>query len=178
MRLWQIGLIVFVVAGLVAHFFLLLGLPSTIMSKARDALMARGSVVHEWAASPQMTPQTQTIVRPSPDLAYAVCLFDVTGGPVEISAPTWDGYASLALFDRRTNNVFTTSLDSAIDAPRGVIVASKDADIQTDAYELPVIVLDKEGIAVIRRLAPGVDIFETAQSLVAGATCSPIELES
>ena len=177
MKFWQISALVFAVSALIAHVFLLLGLPSSIMSKAREALMARGIVVHEWSASPQMTPETQTIVRPSPDLAYAICLFDVTAGPIEISAPAWDGYASLALFDRKTNNVFTTSLDSEIEAPRGVIVAGKDALIVPDAYDLPVVTLEGEGIALVRRLAPGTDLYERAQALVPQSTCGPAALQ-
>ncbi len=173
MRLWQLGILVFAVSALVVHFSILLSFPSQIMSKARDTFAARGIVVHQWSASPRMTPQTQSIVRPSPDLAYALCLFDVTQGPVEITAPAWDGDASLALFDRKTNNIFTTSLDAAVDAPRGVMVTDKGVEGLIDT-DLPVIELEKEGIALIRRLAPTEESHAAAQALVSRAVCRPL----
>lgn len=173
LNIWQIGAIVFAVSALVVHVTMLLSLPSSIMSKTRSLLEARGVQVHAWSASPRMTPQTQNFVRPSPDLAYAVCLFDPADGPVQISAPAWDGYASLSVFDHKTNAVFVTSLDANIEEPRRVIIARKDDVLATDEAT-PIVRLEQGGIAIIRRLAPSEDLHNAAQALVAEATCAPV----
>ncbi len=173
MRLWHFGALTFAISALTVHAAILFNLPSSIMTKARGLLEARGLILHEWSASPRMTPETQTFVRPSPDLAYAVCLFDVTGGPIEISAPAWDGYASLSVFDRNTNAVFVTSLDAEIDEPRGVILASREAVFASDG-DLPIVRLKEQGIAIIRRLAPSDERHAAAQALVESAICRPM----
>jgi len=46
------------------------------------------------------------IVRPSPDLLYTVCLFDVSRGPVILTAPVQDSYVSLSGFAANTDNFF------------------------------------------------------------------------
>lgn len=46
------------------------------------------------------------IVRPSPDLLYTVCLFDLGKGPVLLTAPVPDSYVSLSGFASNTDNFF------------------------------------------------------------------------
>ncbi|HRK67250.1 MAG TPA: hypothetical protein PKY73_06825, partial [Hyphomonas sp.] len=70
MRIPFIGLITFLIGFAAAHFLTLNALPGRIMSKAREAMVERGLPLHHWQMSPRVTPETQTIVRPSPDLAY------------------------------------------------------------------------------------------------------------
>ena len=70
MRFPVIGLTA-LVAGLVAvHFAALYALPGYIMGKARSRFADAGLPVHAWQIAPRVSPQTQSIVRPSPDLAY------------------------------------------------------------------------------------------------------------
>ena len=53
------------------------------------------------------TPANQPIVRPSPDLAYSSCPFDLSAGPVLITmVPVAGRYSSLSVFDARTDVVF------------------------------------------------------------------------
>jgi uncharacterized membrane protein len=55
---------------------------------------------------PLPTDQSRSVVAPSPDLLYAVCVFDVSAGPVRISARPPQGYWSLSLYDRNSDNFF------------------------------------------------------------------------
>lgn len=55
---------------------------------------------------PLPTHQSRSVVAPSPDLLYAVCVFDVSAGPVRISARRPPGYWSLSLYDRNSDNFF------------------------------------------------------------------------
>ena len=55
---------------------------------------------------PLPTHQSRSVVAPSPDLLYTVCVFDVSAGPVRISARRPQGYWSLALYDRNSDNFF------------------------------------------------------------------------
>ena len=49
---------------------------------------------------------SRSIVRPSPDLLYTICLFDVSRGPVILTAPVQDSYVSLSGFAANTDNFF------------------------------------------------------------------------
>ena len=55
---------------------------------------------------PLPTHRSRSVVAPSPDLLYAVCVFDVSAGPVRISARPPRGYWSLSLYDRNSDNFF------------------------------------------------------------------------
>lgn len=48
----------------------------------------------------------RTVVRPSPDLLYTACVFDLTNGPLHITAPVQDSYVSVSGFAADTSNFF------------------------------------------------------------------------
>lgn len=56
--------------------------------------------------SPPITARARRVVRPSPDLAYSNCAFDLKNGPVDIRVPVPAGYFSIALYADNTDNFF------------------------------------------------------------------------
>ena len=162
-------LIVFELSGILGHLFVLTSLPSFIMGKAHQTFEAEGIPENVFVATPRQTPQTQRIVRPSPDLAYAICRFDTTSGPVFINAPAGEGYGSLSIFNSKTDNVFVADLGSESDF-RGIEVRRPAENNREGAIKL-----DGRGIALIRRLAPTQEQYDVAASLVDGATCGPVQ---
>ncbi len=177
MRLPVIGFATFVIGFAAAHFIALNALPGYIMSTARDRLVGGGIETHTWNMSPRVTPQTQTIVRPSPDLAYAICLIDVSAGPVVLSVPTWPEYGSLSIFDADTDNVYAGSLDARLpDAPgtRRIIVALAGQTVEAADGVDVVTVKQPEALALIRRLAPSQGLYDAAAALVPISTCGPV----
>lgn len=58
--------------------------------------------------SPRITDESRRVVRPSPDLLYTLCPYDLAvDEKLQISAlPVPDTYISLALYDGMTNNYF------------------------------------------------------------------------
>jgi len=177
MRLPVIGIATFVIGLATAHLIVLNALPGYIMSQARERMTGSGIAPHEWRMSPRVTPETQTIVRPSPDLAYAICVIDVTDGPVTLTVPTWPEYGSLSIFDASTDNVYAGSLDARLpDAPgtRTVIVALEGQTIQTAEGVDLVTLKAPEALALIRRLAPSQGLYDAAAALVPVSTCGPV----
>lgn len=176
MRLPVIGLVTFVAGFAAAHFIVLNALPGQIMSKARERMTGTGIRVHQWQMSPRVTPQTQTIVRPSPDLAYAICLIDLSEGPVRLSVPTWPEYGSLSIFDASTDNIYAGSLDARIPGAPGTRTVF--IQMEGQSVELPddadlVTVNNPEALALIRRLAPSQGLYDAAAALVPVSTCGP-----
>ena len=146
------------------------------MSAVQTRMAESGVPLNQWNASPRMTPQTQTIVRPSPDLSYAICRFNVQEGALLISAPGWDGYGSLSVFDARTNNVLVTDLDGQsagilLYHPQKPPKQEGRSYIRTDEE---VVAFSGEGVALIRRVAPSKDKYEQAARLVDQSVCSAV----
>lgn len=164
-----IPLIVFLISGVLGHVFVLGGIPGFIMGKAHQTFEAQGIPENRFVASERQTPETQRIVRPSPDLAYAICRFDTIEGPVFINAPKWDGYGSLSIFNAQTDNVFVASLGPDSDFS-GIEVRRAAANTREGA-----LALNGRGIALIRRLAPTQEAHDLASSLVANSRCDRLE---
>jgi len=177
MRTFLTGLAAFAVTFLIAHFVVLSALPGKIMSTVRGQMVERGMPVHAWAMSPRVTPETQPVVRPSPDLAYAICLIDLSKGPVELSVPAWPEYGSLSVFEADTDNVYAGSLDARANGTPGirrVIVALEGQDLDQYGEAEQVILKKPEALALIRRLAPSQAAYEAAAALIPASRCAPL----
>ncbi|MFN4024999.1 MAG: DUF1254 domain-containing protein [Hyphomonas sp.] len=172
------GLAAFIAAFLLAHFLVLGALPGRIMSTVRGQMEERGLPLHHWQVSPRVTPETQTIVRPSPDLAYAICLIDVSAGPVELVVPAWPEYGSLSVFDAGTDNVYAGSLDARANGATGmrrVIVGLESQELSRFGADADQVILRKpQALALIRRLAPSQAAWEAAAALIPASRCAPL----
>lgn len=172
------GLAAFAIFFLAAHFIVLSALPGRIISTVRERMIEGGAGVNQWRMSPQITPETQTVIRPSPDLAYTICLIDLSNGPVLIEAPAWPDYGSLSIFNSNTDNVYVGSLDARMeDIPqtRRVLVGLDSHELYRFDQEAEQLILRQpEAIALIRRLAPTRDAWEEAASLMQESRCGPV----
>jgi uncharacterized membrane protein len=68
--------------------------------------VAAGAGYNHVVFPPLATDRSRDVVKPSPDLLYALCVFDLSAGPVRISAKPSEGYWSLALYARSSDNFF------------------------------------------------------------------------
>lgn len=71
---------------------------------ARQALARQGRNVAVHV--PPITAASRAVVRPSPDLLYTACVFDVSQRPLHIHAVAADGYVSVSAFGSDTSNFF------------------------------------------------------------------------
>lgn len=71
-------------------------------------------------AAPRADASARTIVRPSPDLLYTVCVFDLAHGPLRITAPVQESYVSVSGFAADTSNFFAISDADVAAGPDGV----------------------------------------------------------
>lgn len=112
--------------ALVTHALVIGLFPRVFMSIALGRIEARAGVNRAWFA-PRPDHTFRAIVRPSPDLLYAVCVIDLdaAGGAVDIEATLPPPYGSLAVYDARTDVVeVLRDHDFAGGALRARIVAS------------------------------------------------------
>lgn len=148
--------------------------PSFIMGRAMAAMEQRGIPTHAFRLAPRMTPQTQTVVRPSPDLAYSLCLFDFSDGveAVEIEAAAWGDYASVSLFDERTDNFARQRGNGERIALRLLPPGSPEAKSRADGI---VVAPSHSGIVLIRRLAPTKQAYREIEKIAVQDECRAVE---
>lgn len=157
MRRW-VGpaLALFGAAGLAHGLTLGLG-PGVIMDRAMVALEARGVAVHAFTTPQRVTPQSQQVVRSSPDLYYALCRYDLSepGSRLVVGMGDWPDYQSLSFFDARTDNFATLrGTDKAVST--GLLPPGSPSE--NGAIVSPSV----KGVILIRRLAPDAESFAAA----------------
>lgn len=96
-------------AGLLGFWLTLSWTPGFIMAQAMERMVSGGAVVNTATHAPPITEASRNVVRPSPDILYSICPFDLSQGPLLIQArwPRSGSYASISLYDSLTNNIFT-----------------------------------------------------------------------
>ena len=149
-RHWLIAALLGLMAALIAYTQTVAHTPGFLMMAATKRIAALG----QWNAmsfGPLATDQSRAIVRPSPDLAYASCPFDVSKGPVVVEAlPVPAQYWSLSVFDDQTNVAFVRNNRQSAGQPIRVAIV-KPGVAAPAGYE-PVPVTGDRGIALIRIL--------------------------
>lgn len=97
------------------------------------------------------TPANQPIVRPSPDLAYSSCSYDLSAGPLLINVvPIAGRYSSLSVFDARTDVVFVRNDVQAGGKPFSIAIAREGQKVP-DGIETVRVGYDR-GVALVRLL--------------------------
>tara|TARA_B100000678_G_scaffold259037_1_gene239036 strand:+ start:1470 stop:2021 length:552 start_codon:yes stop_codon:yes gene_type:complete len=162
--------------GAVAMFYIALhAVPSKAMEKAIDRISENGQNINTWTHAKRTTAASRAVVRPSPDLAYSACAYDLSDGPVRIKvSPVEDiAYWSLSTFDGETNNFYAVNDLDAKGAGADIVLAREGAD--TSSCDLPVVESPTDnGLALIRRLAPTAEAFERVETARKTDVCAPI----
>jgi uncharacterized membrane protein len=138
------------IAALAGWYLTLAATPQFIMGRAWERLSEQAGV-NSMSHAPLVTAQRQTIVRPSPDLAYSVCAFDLSKGPMTVHAhPVPGHYWSLTVFDGETNVAFVESDRDSKGAPVNVVLATADQSAAKGTRK--VIMPSAKGVALLRVL--------------------------
>lgn len=158
-----------ILVAAVSHLAVIYYAPSFIMSRATSMLEGRGAQLHLFELAERTTPQSQSVVRPSPDLAYSICLFDLDQAPsgLLVRMAATDGYASLSFFDAATNNFKTIRGDG--DGIEVRLLPPGSAPEEPQQIVSPT----ATGIMLIRRLAPTEDDYQRVASIAQGDSCVP-----
>ena len=138
-------------------------LPQLIMTKVTERVQeltdAEGFLI-----SPRVTPETQRVVRSSPDMLYALCVMDLTQGDWEVATHPWRGYGSVSVFAANTDNIETRSLGPGVDAAVTLTVGDPDADLSPSG---------SQAMVLVRRLAPTEELYARARDVASQDTCQP-----
>jgi uncharacterized membrane protein len=157
--------------ALATHFAVLYAFPYALMSAAMTRVSA--GHVNQWRPGARVTEASRSIVKPSPDLAYSTCVFDLSQGPVEMRVGPWRSYWSLSLYQDNTDNFFVVDDREAHDGADIIVLrAGMAAPAHTSAQvvQSP----SSRGIALVRRLAPSLDDYNGALQAGRGDICAAL----
>lgn len=159
-----------VIIAVVSHIALIHAVPRVLMGVAIERLGQSG--LNSWRVADRVTPLSRQIVRPSPDFAYAACVFDVSRGPVRIRVAAWSAYWSLSLYADNSDNFYVVDDREARQGLDIVIARQRSREIERAGAAF-VQTPSTRGIALIRRLAPNVESYNAAARTAEGDVCAP-----
>ena len=178
-RLWLYRIATLLTTAVLAHLLTVWAVPRLIMQVLMNGPMAQQMNMRNQAAfPPPVNAQSRSVVMPSPDLLYSVCVFDLADGPVRVrAAPQSPAYWSIALYSANSDNFFVINDRKADGRPVDLWLVSEAGT--SDARPIPaaaqvVVSPAKTGFLLMRVLTGD---YETEKTVIEPArrtlTCSP-----
>jgi len=151
---WLRWLALALVVAVVTHLATVWLLPRVVMRvAARGMAEASGAGFNHAMFPPRADDTSRTIVRPSPDLVYAACAFDLSDGPLRIQATVpRDTYWSLSMFAGNTDNFFVVNDRGTTSRTLDLVLAPAGAQVALPAGTTLVEAPTERGIVLTRTL--------------------------
>jgi uncharacterized membrane protein len=170
-RNWLLPILVGLITAGAAWHGTLVATPYALMSAALDKI-ATGQV-NTFVFTQLSTADNQPIVRPSPDLSYSTCVFDLANGPVLLDIePVPDHYWSISIFDARTD-VAAVRSDRDTGGKSARLALIRKGMAVPKGYE-PVALRYDKGLALIRILMTDAADFPTIDAIRRKSTCKQL----
>jgi uncharacterized membrane protein len=162
------------IGAAIFHYAAVATLPNIIMWRVLSLGDAKGTntIVH----TERSTAASRAIVKPSPDLLYSRCIYDVTRTPLKITtAAPADTYWSVALYASNTDNFYVLNDTTAKGQPATIILMGQGQSIRPQPEgTLIVTAPTSKGLVLFRTLinddAREADIDRERRA----ATCEPL----
>jgi len=139
--------------AIVVHVATLLALPKLIMMRTMSAITRLVSA-NTMLYPPRPTARSRGVVRPSPDLLYSICIYDLAAanGALRVSTHDMpDTYWSVSVFDADTNNFYALNDRQAGNGAADFLLMAAGSSVPHD--RLPVVVAPtSRGIVLFRTL--------------------------
>lgn len=172
MRRWLFPLLLGLVLAFAGYHLALVQFPRVLMGLATHRI-AKGAGYNTMFAAPLATDKARAIVRPSPDLAYSSCPFDLSKGPVLVDvAPVPALYWSLSIFDARTDVAYVRNNIDAANQPIRVAIAQAGQPVPDGMTAVRV--KGTTGIALIRILVPDRSQFPAIDAARKKSSCKAL----
>jgi uncharacterized membrane protein len=172
----RIGCFVLVLA-VALHLFVVWLIPRAITEVFLRRIVAQAGY-NQVVLPPIPTDRSREVVKPSPDLLYAVCIFDLSAGPVRISAQPSAGYWSMALYARNSDNFFHLN-DREVKSGRVELILSGNDDDPAIRARHPEAILvhsaSTVGLMLARSLVLDPDDIKTVIDARSTTRCAPLK---
>ena len=172
MRRWALPLLLGLILAVVGYNVMMTQFPRLLMGFATKRV-AKGAGYNTLFAAPLATDKARAVVRPSPDLAYSSCPFDLSNGPVLVDVePVPSPYWSLSVFDARTDVAFVRNNIEADGQPIRVAIAMAGQPVPDGMQAVRV--KGSSGIALVRILVQDRGQFAPIDAARRKSSCKPL----
>ena len=157
-------------AGL-GHMATLWAMPRVIMRTVMGKMSDDGAKLNQFTFGDRTTQASRRVVRPSPDLAYSQCVYDLSGGALLVTAAPSpnQGYVSLSVFDARTDNI---AVFDTTQYPQGIsFVLAREGQVVPAGAQVVRARFDR-GVILDRRLAPSAELFAEVDKARRADSCA------
>jgi uncharacterized membrane protein len=161
----------------VVHGTTVLLLPRLIMLRTMAGITTQAAGTNTILHAPRATWRSRGVVRPSPDLLYSICVYDLdaAGGAVRVSTHDMPAtYWSVSVFDADTNNFYALNDRQASKGAADFVLTASGKS--AGAGRLPAVAAPtSRGIVLFRTLVDdGADIAGT-DAARHNAACEPFK---
>ena len=175
MRKWLFRILATLALAAAFHVLTVMAFPRAIMValswKGKDLGRSSNVLYHQ----PRVTADSRVVVRPSPDLLYSVCAYDVSKAPLRISASVPDTYWSLSFFASNTDNFFVIN-DREVQAnPADILLVGPAMSYKNPGNAQVVTSPSSRGVALIRILITDENSIEELTEIQRQDSCSPAD---
>ncbi len=172
--LWILGALLL---GGIVHLSTVLAMPQ---AATQDAYSRLAPLTPANAVVPLAAPSAQDATMPfmDPAFAVAVCRYDLSAGPLKLSAPLSQAYTSVTFYTRNSVAYYAINdraagrraieLDLMTEEQRAQVPEEEDV---TAADRLIIELPTRRGLIVLRALAPEPGLMTMARRALAGAQC-------
>lgn len=160
------------VVAIGVHFATVRYLPDFVMGRLNDKLTRQVPVnTMQYPARPDAS--ARAVVKPSPDLIYAICVYDVSAGPIRIMSPVPNSYWSLSAFADNTDNYLAIN-DKQAGGDRVDLILALPGTKLDNPNMLPVIEAQSPtGVLLTRSLITSEEDLPALDALRQQAVCTP-----
>ncbi|MBX3446531.1 MAG: DUF1254 domain-containing protein [Parvibaculaceae bacterium] len=173
MKTWPLWIAGSIALAAVFHILTVFVLPYGIMNRAMAGISAQAGGDNKAVYPERATADSRGIVRPSPDLLYTACVYDVSDRPVRLTSPVPDTYWSLSAFAANTDNFFVVN-DRSVRGNRIEIILASNENADTPRGVPLVVAPSTRGIVLFRSLVPNEDAAIEVDQLRRQANCEPL----
>jgi uncharacterized membrane protein len=168
-----------VLAGLI-HIVAVLMLPMLAPRNAQARLAALGPA-NSMIELPPAAPGRQAMPMMAPDVRYAFCRFDLTNGPVRLTATIADDLWLISLYTPQGENFYSVAGADMRRPQLDLIIVAADQTVEEAGVDAPessdeVLVVNapvNEGIALIRAPLAGPSRAARAEAALKSTSCAP-----
>ena len=162
---WKRRGLALLATAVAVHLLAVWAAPRLIMQVLLNGPAAKAMDMRNQAAfPPPVTAASRSIVLPSPDLLYSVCVFDLKDGPLRVTAhPQLKSYWSIALYASNSDNFFVVNDKQAADKPIDLWLTPPGETSAPPAGSTPVATPSTQGFLLMRVLTGN---YEAEKSVV------------
>jgi uncharacterized membrane protein len=174
MNRWLIRLLAVLLLATGFHLITVMYYPRGLLLALSLKQQKRGWKPNRLLHAPRVTAQLRRVVRPSPDLLYSVCEYDVSRAPIRITAPVPHTYWSLSLFAANTDNFFVINDRQLKSRQLDLILVGPKGSPPHGGASRVVVAPTERGVVMIRILITDEDKVDGLVRIQRQALCHPL----